>query len=66
MTGKVLCKVDATQTPIDIGDLLTTSPTAGHAMKADSPEKTFGAVIGKALGSLRTGKGFLPILIALR
>lgn len=66
LTGKVLCKVDATRAPIDIGDLLTTSPTAGHAMKADSPEKAFGAVIGKALGALRTGKGLLPILIALQ
>jgi hypothetical protein len=52
LMGKVLCKVDATQAPINVGDLLTTSPTAGHAMKADNPEKAFGTVIGKALSSL--------------
>ncbi|AUX40474.1 uncharacterized protein SOCE26_018750 [Sorangium cellulosum] len=47
--GKVYCKVDAGYRPIEVGDLLTTSPTPGHAMKADDPREAFGAVIGKAL-----------------
>jgi hypothetical protein len=34
LVGKVYCKADATWGPIEIGDLLTTSPTPGHAMKA--------------------------------
>jgi hypothetical protein len=32
--GKVCCKVDATNCPIEIGGLLTSS-TKGYAMKAD-------------------------------
>jgi hypothetical protein len=63
--GKVYCKVDADFAPIAIGDLLTTSTTPGHAMKAMDREKAFGAVIGKALGALDRGRGLLPILVAL-
>ncbi len=66
MMGKVYCKVDAQYWPIEVGDLLTTSPTPGHAMKADDPLKAFGSVIGKALRPLTTGQGLIPILIALQ
>jgi hypothetical protein len=59
-------KVDAQYAPIKVGDLLTTSPTPGHAMKATDPLQAFGAVIGKALGCLDHGKGLIPILIALQ
>ena len=48
LVGKVFCKVDGA---IDVGDLLTTSQTPGHAMKATDPQRAFGAVIGKALKS---------------
>src|SRR5205814_1286420 len=34
LLGKVYCKVDAGYAPVEVGDLLTTSPTRGHAMKA--------------------------------
>jgi hypothetical protein len=66
LLGKVYCKVDAQYSPIDVGDLLTTSPTPGHAMKADDPLKAFGAVIGKALRPLEEGQELIPILIALQ
>lgn len=66
LIGKVYCKVDAAYAAIQIGDLLTTSPTRGHAMKADDPLRSFGAVIGKALDSLPSGKGLLPILVCLQ
>jgi hypothetical protein len=66
LIGRVFCKIDATQAPIEVGDLLTTSPTQGHAMKAEDPLKAFGAVIGKALAPLREGRGLLPILVALQ
>jgi hypothetical protein len=66
LMGKVYCKVDASYGSIEVGDLLTTSPTAGHAMRTDDPMKAFGAVIGKALGSLASGEGLIPILIALQ
>ena len=63
LMGKVYCKVDAGYSPIDVGDLLTTSPTPGHAMKAVDPARAFGAVIGKALRPMVAGQGLLPILI---
>ena len=52
LVGKVYCKVDASYSPIEVGDLLTTSLTPGHAMKANDHVKAFGAVIGKALRRL--------------
>ena len=66
LMGKVYCKVDASYEPIEIGDLLTTSMTSGHAMKASDPMKAFGAVIGKALEPLTEGQGLIPILVALQ
>lgn len=64
--GKVYCKVDAQYGSITYGDLLTPSPTPGHAMKASDPAQAFGAVIGKALRPLQDGRGLIPILIALQ
>jgi hypothetical protein len=66
LMGKVYCNVDASYSPVEVGDLLTTSGTQGHAMKAGDPNKAFGAVIGKALRPLKTGKGLIPILVALQ
>ena len=66
LMGKVFCKVDAQFGAIEVGDLLTTSPTPGHAMKTSDPFKAFGAVIGKALRPLTGGQGLIPILIALQ
>ena len=59
------CKVDADIAPIEIGDLLTTSPTKGHAQKVLDVSKATGAIIGKALGSLKKGKGKIPVLVTL-
>jgi len=64
--GKVYCKADAMLSPIEVGDLLTTSTTPGHAMKATDPLRAFGAVLGKALKSLKTGQDLIPILVALQ
>ena len=64
LMGKVFCKVDAKFGRIDIGDLLTTSSTPGHAMKAGDPGKAFGAVIGKALDRLEAGRSLIPVLVA--
>ena len=66
LVGKVYCKVDATISAIEVGDLLTTSSAEGHAMKASDPINAFGTVIGKALKPLREGRGLIPILIALQ
>ena len=66
LVGKVFCKVDAAGGAIAIGDLLTTSDTPGHAMRVGDPSLAFGAVIGKALAPLATGRGMVPILVALQ
>jgi len=60
------CKVDADIAPIKVGDLLTTSPTRGHAQKVLDPSQAFGAIVGKALGSLEKGKGKIPVLVMLQ
>ncbi|MFF4550783.1 hypothetical protein [Streptomyces sp. NPDC001435] len=66
LLGKVYCKVDADCHPIVVGDLLTTSPTVGHAMKAADPYSAFGAVLGKALRALPSGQAFIPVLVTLQ
>ena len=66
LLGKAYCKVDAGYAAIEVGDLLTTSASPGHAMKACEPLRAFGAVIGKALRPLAEGQGLIPILIALQ
>lgn len=66
LMGRVYCKVDADLEAIKIGDLLTTSSTPGHAMKASDPNRAFCAVIGKALGGIDAGKGMIPVLVTAR
>jgi len=66
LVGKVYCKVDADYGAVEVGDLLTTSDTLGHAMKVSDPGRAFGAVIGKALRPLKAGQELIPILIALQ
>jgi hypothetical protein len=63
LTGKVCCKVDATDGPIRRGDLLTTSRTLGHAMVVRDRERATGAVIGKALAPLSEGRALIPVLV---
>ncbi len=66
LMGKVHCKVDARYGAVEVGDLLTTSPTPGHAMKVKDPLRAFGAVIGKALNPLPEDLGMIPVLVALQ
>jgi hypothetical protein len=63
LMGKTYCYVDAAADPIQVGDMLTTSPRAGHAMRASDRERAFGAVIGKALAPLSDGIGLIPVLV---
>jgi len=65
LAGRVQCRVDSDYAPIEVGDLLTTSATPGHAMKATDPSRAFGSVIGKALRPLTSGRGAIPVLVAL-
>jgi hypothetical protein len=59
------CKVDADIAPIRPGDLLTTSPTPGHAQKVLDRGQAVGAILGKALGGLEGGKGVIPVMVLL-
>lgn len=63
--GRVWCWVDADSGAIQPGDLLTTSHTPGHAMKAD-PAKANGAILGKAMSRLKSGKGMVLVLVGLQ
>lgn len=63
LLGKVCCYVDAEYGAIRVGDLLTTSPTRGHAMRASDAALAFGAVIGKALEPLESGRRLIPVLV---
>ncbi len=66
LTGRVYCWVDASQGAIEPGDLLTTSNTPGHAMKAADVMKAQGAIIGKAMTGLKEGKGLVLVLVNLQ
>jgi hypothetical protein len=65
LMGKEFCKVDASFGAIAAGDLLTSSPTPGHAMKVSDRTEAVGALVGKALGPLASGCGLIPILVTL-
>ncbi len=66
LAGKVYCYADASSAPIRAGDLLTTSATPGHAMRVGESSRALGAVVGKALGSLESGTGLIPVLVGLQ
>jgi hypothetical protein len=66
LTGRVYCLADASQAPIEPGDLLTTSERPGHAMKVQDYERAQGAVIGKAMTSLQDGRGLVLVLVNLQ
>ena len=63
LSGQVWCHADATFGPITPGDLLTTSSTRGHAMKASDDAKARFAVLGQALTSLKEGRGWVQVLV---
>jgi len=67
LTGRVYAWADADANgSIVPGDLLTTSPTAGHAMRATDRERSHGAVIGKAMTSVEKGRGLVLVLVSLQ
>ena len=67
LTGRVYCLVDATDGAIEPGDMLTTSNTPGHAMKASDRDRAHGSVIGKAMTSLEAGEtGLVLVLVNLQ
>jgi len=66
LTGRVWTWCDASNGPIEPGDLLTTSAKPGHAMKVSDHQKAQGAIIGKAMSSLEADSGLVLILVSLQ
>jgi hypothetical protein len=66
LTGRVYVLADATQGAIVPGDLLTTSATPGHAMKVSDHTRAQGAILGKAMGALKEGRGMVLVLVTLQ
>lgn len=71
-TGRVKVHVDATRSPIVIGDLLVTGDKPGTAMRSVPVEIAGiamhrpGTVIGKALEPLASGEGDILVLLSLQ
>ena len=59
--------MDATETGVEAGDLLTTSSIPGYAMKASDYSRAPGAILGKAMEKLERGeKGQILVLVTLQ
>jgi len=71
-TGRVRVKVDASASPIAVGDLLVTSDKSGVAMKSQPVDlggirmHRPGTLIGKALEPLASGEGEILVLLSLQ
>jgi hypothetical protein len=71
-TGRVRMKVDATNAPIGVGDLLVTSAQEGVAMRSEPLDLAGtkihrpGTIIGKALEPLAKGKGEILVLLSMQ
>jgi hypothetical protein len=66
LSGRVYVLADAAPGSIKPGDLLTTSPTPGHAMKVMNHARAQGAVLGKAMSTLSEGQGMVLVLVTLQ
>uniref|UniRef100_A0A372IJD4 Uncharacterized protein n=1 Tax=Paracidobacterium acidisoli TaxID=2303751 RepID=A0A372IJD4_9BACT len=66
MIGIVPTRVSAENGAIHPGDLLVTASTIGYAMKGTDRSRMLGAVIGKALGNLDSGKGVIETVVTLQ
>ena len=67
LSGRVWVRCDASKASIAPGDLLTSSDTPGHAMKAADRERSYGAVIGKSMTGLAQGeRGLVLVLVNLQ
>lgn len=67
LAGRVYCNVITTNEEIIAGDLLTTSDTPGFAMKVKDFDKAKGAILGKAMESLKkNSQGQILVLVTLQ
>ncbi|MFD7185299.1 hypothetical protein ACFV90_35705 [Streptomyces sp. NPDC059904] len=63
LAGQVYVKADPQYGPIAAGDLLTTSPSEGCAMRVSDRGRAVGAILGKALAPLDGPPGLLRMLV---
>jgi len=66
LSGRVYVLAEASNGPINLGDLLTTSATPGHAMKVTDAVRSPGTIIGKAMSALESGRGLVMVLVSLQ
>jgi hypothetical protein len=67
LSGRVWCLVDADSGgPVHPGDMLTTSDVPGHAMKVTDHARARGAIIGKAMTQLESGRDLVLVLVGLQ
>lgn len=67
LSGRVWVNCDTSDRAIEVGDMLTTSDTAGYAMAVETTANASGAVIGKAMTGLAKGeKGMVLVLVNLQ
>ncbi len=67
LSGRVWVYCDATDHPVEPGDLLTTAEQIGHAMAVTDYERAHGTVIGKAMTGLKNEKsGLVLVLVNLQ
>jgi hypothetical protein len=70
LCGRVPCRVSDENGPIERGDLLTSSSTPGHAMRAEpilvDGQRVFkaGTIVGKALIAHARGRGVIDIFVS--
>jgi hypothetical protein len=65
LSGRVYVLADASEVPILPGDLLATSATPGHVMKASEARDVRGVILGKAMTRLEGGRGLVLVLVNL-
>lgn len=66
LVGRVYVWADASNGPIEPGDLLTSSDLPGHAMKVEDHGRAMGAILGKAMTGLTEGQGLILTLVSLQ
>jgi hypothetical protein len=66
VAGIVPVKVTTENGPVRPGDLLTSSSTPGHAMRASRDKVSVGVVLGKALEAFAEGTGVVRALVVLQ
>jgi hypothetical protein len=52
--------------PVYAGSSTVGNSTLGYAMKGTDPARLTGAILGKALGNLESGKGVIEVLVSLQ